>query len=197
MDKHIKAVGLPVPAPTVVISAEYESLDRLTEMLEDPALQKLLAEFDDFGFRTGATAFAADVITKIDAPGATADTYLIAIYNRPPHLSAEELAQKMEGWMERISALPVRDRLSSYSLWLQNDAVDNQLQALGYPAPEPLVVIRADTENLNRMIEIFEHSEVVQLLTEGIRDLGYHRESDNPTYSCCFSADVATMINNY
>jgi hypothetical protein len=85
-------------------------------MLEDPALQKLLAEFDDFGFRTGATAFAADVITKIDAPGATSDTYLIAIYNRPPRLSAEELAQKMEGWMERISALPVRDRLSSYSL---------------------------------------------------------------------------------
>ncbi|KAJ7743023.1 hypothetical protein DFH07DRAFT_777516 [Mycena maculata] len=40
--------------------------------VEGTSPQKLLAESDDFGFRIGATAFATDIITKIDTPGITA-----------------------------------------------------------------------------------------------------------------------------
>ncbi|KAJ7689960.1 hypothetical protein B0H17DRAFT_1201986 [Mycena rosella] len=196
MNQHMSSVGLPVPAPTVVMSAEYESLDRLAEMLKDPALQKLLAEADNFGFRKGATAFAADIITKVDTPGVTAGTNVVCVYHRPPHLSAERFAKQMKELMDKIIALPIGDRFSSYSLWLQNDAVDKQLQALGYPKPEPLVVVRADSANLNHMMEIFEHSEVGRLLTDGLRDLGFHRDNANPATSCCFSADVSTKIDN-
>ncbi|KAF7373912.1 hypothetical protein MSAN_00603600 [Mycena sanguinolenta] len=197
MDKHMKGVGLPVPSPTVVMLAEYESLDHLAQMLKDPALQKLLTESDDFGFRTGATAFAADVITKVEVPGATAGTNVICIYHQPPNMSAGEFAQNMGNLMDKISAQSIGECFTHYSLCVQNEAVDKHLQALGYPAPEPLLVVRADSENLDRMIEIFEHSEVAQLLTDGIRDLGFHRDNDNRTHSCCFSADVATKINNY
>ncbi|KAJ7779440.1 hypothetical protein DFH07DRAFT_765726 [Mycena maculata] len=50
--------------------AHYADFDRLWK---DPALQNLLTAADDgFGLRDGATAFAADIITEIDASGATA-----------------------------------------------------------------------------------------------------------------------------
>ncbi|KAJ6553705.1 hypothetical protein DFH09DRAFT_582827 [Mycena vulgaris] len=194
MDKWMQTVGLPVPAPTVVMSVEYESLDHLADMLKDPALQKLFAESDNFGFRQGANAFAADIITKIDAPSKPAGINVICVYSCPPHLSAEQFAQKMEAVMDKITALPIAHRFSGYSL---NPAVETHLQELGYPKPEPLVVVRAEAENLDHMIEIFEHSEVARLLTEGIQHFGFHAESDNPAESCCFSADVATKINNY
>ncbi|KAJ7500981.1 hypothetical protein B0H11DRAFT_1993241 [Mycena galericulata] len=193
MDKHMKSVGLPLAPPTVVMSAEYETLDHLAEMLKDPALQNLLKEADDFGFRQNATAFAADIITKVvsaQSAGENADTNVVCIYHRPPHLSEEQFAQKMEGIMDKIIALPIQDRFSSYTLWLQNSAVEKHLQELGYPAPEPLLVVRASAK-------IFEHSEVAGVLIEGLRDLGFHTDHDNPIYSCVFSADVATKINNY
>ncbi|KAJ7703722.1 hypothetical protein B0H17DRAFT_1127326 [Mycena rosella] len=224
MNQHISSVGLPVPAPTVVMSAEYEVrclvfynplaeinyviesgpsrrgavvrlptaqyfFSHFSQMLKDPALQKLLAEADNFGFRKGATAFAADIITKVETPGVTAGTNVVAVFHRPPHLSAERFAKQMEELMDKVIALPIRDRFSSYSLWLQNDAVDKQLQALGYPAPEPLVVVRVGSA-------IFEHSEVGRLGTEGMRDFGFHKDSADPATSCCFSADVSTKIDN-
>ncbi|KAF8192004.1 hypothetical protein K438DRAFT_1830407 [Mycena galopus ATCC 62051] len=197
MDEHMKGVGLPVPAPTVVMSAEYESLDHLDGMLKDPALQKLLTESDDFGFRQHATAFAADVHTIVDAPDVTAGLHVICVYTCPPQFSADLLGQKMKELMENIASQSIRDNFSHYSLWLQNDAVDRHLQALGYPAPKPLLVVRADSEHLDHMKEIFEHSEVARILQEGIRELGYHRDSDDPIEACCFSADVATKISKY
>ncbi|KAJ7916398.1 hypothetical protein B0H13DRAFT_2323502 [Mycena leptocephala] len=199
MDEHMKGVGLPVPGSTVVMSAEYESLDHLdgARMLKDPALQKLFTESDDFGFRKHATAFAADVYTVVDAPDVTAGLHVICVYGCPPQLSADLFGQKMKGLMEKIASQSIRDNFSHYSLWLQNDAVDKHLQALGYPAPKPLLVVRADSEHLDHMKEIFEHSEVARLLKEGIRDLGFHRDSDDPTEACCFSADIATKINKY
>ncbi|KAJ7278715.1 hypothetical protein C8J57DRAFT_1304369 [Mycena rebaudengoi] len=197
MDEHMLGVGLPVPAPTVVMSAEYESLDHLDGMLKDTALQKLFAESDDFGFRKHATAFAADVYTVIDAPEITAGLHVICVYGCPPQFSADVFGQKMKELMEAIASHSIRDNFSHYSLWLQNDAVDKHLQALGYPAPKPLLVVRADSEHLDHMKEIFEHSEVARLLKEGIRDLGFHRDSDDPAEACCFSADIATKINKY
>jgi len=200
MDKHLKSVGLPLAPPTVVMSAEYETLDHLTKVLKDPALQKLLKESDDFGFRQNATAFAADIITKIEsahALGENPDTNVICIYSRPPHLSEEQFGKKMGGIMDDIAALSVRDRLSSYSLWLQNDAVEKHLKELGYPAPESLLIVRASSKSLHHMKEIFEHSAVSGLLIDGLQDLGFHTDNVNPVYSCVFSADVATKINNY
>ncbi|KAJ6548585.1 hypothetical protein B0H19DRAFT_1265399 [Mycena capillaripes] len=197
MDEHMKEVGLPVPAPTVVMSAEYESLDHLDAMLKDPALQKLFADSDDFGFRKHSTAFAADVYTVVDAPDVTAGLHVICVYCCPPQFSADLFGQKMKELMENIASQSIGDNFSHYSLWLQNDAVDKHLQALGYPAPKPLLVVRADSEHLDHMKEIFEHSEVARVLKDGIRDLGFHRDSDDPTETCCFSADVATKINKY
>ncbi|KAJ7153936.1 hypothetical protein C8R43DRAFT_1001532 [Mycena crocata] len=199
MDNHMKSVGLPTPAPTVVMSAEYESLDHLDALLRDPALQKLFAEADDFDFRKNATAFAADIITKIEGPGSgtTAHTNVICIYHCPPNMSSHEFGKKMEDVMDRITALPIARLILSYTLWLQNDAVDKHLQELKYAMPQPLLVVRADTEDLERMMELFEHSEVSQLLNDGLRHIGYHRDCEDPVESCVFSADVSTKINNY
>ncbi|KAJ7203662.1 hypothetical protein GGX14DRAFT_570113 [Mycena pura] len=190
IDEHMKGVGLPVPAPTVVMSAEYE-------MLKDPALQRLFTESDDFGFRKHATAFAADVFTIVDAPDVTADLHVICVYYCPPQISVDVFGQKMKELMEHIASQSIRDNFSHYSLWLQNDAVDRHLQELGYPAPKPLLVVRADSKHLDHMKEIFEHSEVSRLLNEGIRDLGFHRDGDDPTEASCFSADIATKLSKY
>ncbi|KAJ6574329.1 hypothetical protein B0H19DRAFT_1254039 [Mycena capillaripes] len=198
MDKHITALGLPEAAPTVVMSFEYESLDNLHEacMLKDPTLQKVFEESDDFGFRKYATAFAADVYTKAEVPGVNAGITVIAVFTCPPQLSADQLGQRFGELMDNV-AQSVQDRLTHYSLWLQNDAVDKHLQALGYPAPKPLIVARAESERLDHMKEIFEHSEVSQLAKEAVRELSYHRDSEDPAESCCFSADVATKLSKY
>ncbi|KAF7350047.1 hypothetical protein MVEN_01306400 [Mycena venus] len=197
MDKHMNVFGLPEPAPTVVMSFEYESLENLDEMLKDPTLQKVFEESDDFGFRKYATAFAADVFTKVEAPGVTAGVTVIAIFACPPQFSVDQLGQKFGELMDKIAAQPTPSPLSHYSLWLQNDAVDKHLQALGYPAPKPLIVARAESEHLDHMKEICEHSEVLRLAKETVQEFGYHRDSDNPAESCCFSADVVTKISNY
>ncbi|KAJ7688887.1 hypothetical protein B0H17DRAFT_1067776 [Mycena rosella] len=197
MDKAMTAVGLPVPVPTVVMSVEYKGVDHLDEFLKDPELRKLLAEADDFGFLQGATAFAADEITKVDVPEATAGMNVICIYSRPPHLSAEDFVQKMGDLMDNITAQPIQHHFTNYTLWVQNDAVEKHLQDLGYPVPEPLVIVRAAAENLDGMLEIFGHPEVGQLLVQGIRNFGFHADSENPVDSCCFSADVDTKMNNY
>ncbi|KAJ7457327.1 hypothetical protein FB451DRAFT_1183229 [Mycena latifolia] len=145
---------------------------------ERPALQKLLVDSDTFGFRKGATAFVAGVVTKVDAG---APTTVLGVLQCPPHLSPERFAQKIGELMDRIIAQPVRHCSLSYSLWTQNDAVE--LQALGYPMPEPLVIV--------------EHSEVARLVAEGMREFSFHPDTANPAESCCFSADVSTKITNY
>ncbi|KAJ7809706.1 hypothetical protein B0H14DRAFT_2607866 [Mycena olivaceomarginata] len=217
MGKHMEVLGLPEPAPTVLMSFEYESLDNLDAMLKDPALRKVFEESDDFGFRKHATAYAADVYTKVDVSDVTAGATVIGVFTSPPQFSEDQLRQKIKEVMDNITDQSIQNLFSHYSVvdpslflnsslqsdvqndyqWMQNDAVEKHLLALGFPAPKPLVVVRCETQHLNHVKEIFEHSEVSRLAKELIRDLGFHRDSDSVTESCCFSGDVATKLNNY
>ncbi|KAJ7356553.1 hypothetical protein DFH08DRAFT_460275 [Mycena albidolilacea] len=197
MGKHMEVLGLPEPAPTVLMSFEYESLDNLDAMLKDSALRKVFEESDDFGFRKHATAYAADVYTKVDVSDVTAGATVIGVFTSPPQFSEDQLRQRIKEAMDNITDQSIQNLFSYYSVWMQNDAVEKHLLALGFPAPKPLVVVRCETEHLNHMKEIFEHSEVSRLAKELIRDLGFHRDSDSVTESYCFSGDVATKLNNY
>ncbi|KAJ6499490.1 hypothetical protein DFH09DRAFT_329475 [Mycena vulgaris] len=154
VDDHRAAFGFQVPATTVLLSAEYKTMDGLVEMLTDATVQKLFAEADEVSFHHASCAFATDIVTKIDVPGTTQSTHVICIFNRPPNLSAEQFTQEMDDWIERLTALPVQERLSSYIMWLQNDSAEAHLLDLGYQPPDPLVVLRLNSENLEHMLEV-------------------------------------------
>ncbi|KAJ6529755.1 hypothetical protein B0H19DRAFT_1332879 [Mycena capillaripes] len=128
MDKHMKSAELPIPSPTVIMSAECESLGHLaqvlvsvflqyeaeihlpTQILKDPAFQKLLTESDDFGFRTATTALAADIVTKIDAPRAMADTNL----KWQTVLKALKALLGDEGWMVSVGYIVILNARDTY-----------------------------------------------------------------------------------
>ncbi|KAJ7633239.1 hypothetical protein FB45DRAFT_914681 [Roridomyces roridus] len=178
MDKHLKGVGLPLAPPTVVMSAEYE-------------IQ--LSKRSSLHLTTLASSKIRPPSQLTSSPRSNLDTCPV----RPPHLSEDDFAKGMEGLMDDVVAQPVRNRFLSYSLWTQNDAVEEHIKELGYPAPEPLLVVRASTETLDHLKEIFEHSEVANLLLTRLGEFGFNADSENTVYSSVFSADILTKINNY
>lgn len=137
-------------------------------MLKDPALRKVFEESDDFGFRKHATAYAADVYTKIDVSDVTAGATVIGVFTSPPQFSEDQLRQKIKEVMDNITDQSIQNLFSYYSVvdpslflnsslqsdvqndyqWMQNDAVEKHLLALGFPAPKPLVVVRCETQVL-------------------------------------------------
>jgi hypothetical protein len=98
-------------------------------MLKDPALQKVFEESDDFGFRKYATAFAADVYTKVEAPGVTAGVTVITIFACPPQFSADQLGQKFGELMDKAAAQSIRNRFSHYSLVGASLVLNSSLQS--------------------------------------------------------------------
>ncbi|KAJ7443853.1 hypothetical protein FB451DRAFT_1189882 [Mycena latifolia] len=111
---------------------------------------------------------------------------LVGIFKAPPHLSKLQLENKLEAVVDTCLALPGITRgLLKYEM---NITLDDHIQALGLPAPHPTVLLRAEWETLDQVVEILSDATIQKLTTGLIKELGVDMDI------CAFSADVVTKI---
>ncbi|KAF7348876.1 hypothetical protein MVEN_01407700 [Mycena venus] len=195
LDEHLKSLGLPGATPGVCWIAELETDSNAVELMQDPECARLVREAEEFGYCTGTTIFSADIVTKIepDVP-LSPDRNLtrgMAALKVPAHLSAEEFREKLEGIVDRFLALPIaEEKALKYSMYIPNENFSTNFRALGFPAPEPVVVVILDTDTEQSLVEMTTDSTVKTLVADAIRDLSIHLDS------WIFSADVVTKIDN-
>ncbi|KAJ7860175.1 hypothetical protein B0H13DRAFT_2355706 [Mycena leptocephala] len=188
LNQHIKAFDLPEAPTSVWLTVEFETEAHCAEILTDPMFAKAFAEAEEFVSR--ATGFVADVVTRIDRPTPKDRTHLMCAFQRPDHLSSDEYRKKFEVFVDRLLALPISQKnFLKHSLWLPNDTLDANLRDLGFPPPEPVFVVMAETDNQDRLIEWLTHSDVRAFAVDARRELGVH------VGLSIFSADVVTKIN--
>ncbi|KAJ7925450.1 hypothetical protein B0H13DRAFT_1863102 [Mycena leptocephala] len=204
LNQHIKAFDLPEAPTSVWLTVEFETEAHCAEILTDPMFAKAFAEAEEFV--SCATGFVADVVTRIDRPTPKDRTHLMCAFQRPDHLSSDEYRKKFEVFVDRLLALPISQKnFLKHSLWLPNDTLDANLRDLGFPPPEPVFVVMAETDNQDRLIEVtppllsqlssdddpqwLTHSDVRAFAVDARRELGVH------VGLSIFSADVITKIN--
>ncbi|KAF7342450.1 hypothetical protein MVEN_01834200 [Mycena venus] len=189
LDERLEALGLPIAPPSVWLKGECETGAQYEELLEDQDLAKLIREAEEFGFRTGTSAFFADVVTKVDIAGATSQncTHVVAAVKVPAHLSSTEFQQKLENIVDKFLALPItQQKIVKFSTYVPNENMNTHLRALGFPEPEPVAVVMYDVETQESMIEIATHPSIKTFAAETIPELSID------TGSSIFSADVVT-----
>jgi hypothetical protein len=87
------------------------------EVLQNPEVKKLFDSAKEFGHQKGTSAFATDVVQKIDHPTTQHGIHSIGIYTVPAHLSLDEYGQKFHRVVENFLALPaVKKNLLKYEL---------------------------------------------------------------------------------
>ncbi|KAJ7800902.1 hypothetical protein B0H14DRAFT_2897700 [Mycena olivaceomarginata] len=190
-NQHIQGLGLPEAPPSVWVMAECASEAHFAELYEDATFAALIEEKHKtlYKDRLTANAFFVDLRTGIDSPITGSRTRVMAAYRCPDHLSPAEYYTKMEAQLEKIIARPiVKKAFQKYYLWIQNDTLDAKLRELGFPEPEPMVLLSAETENDERMAEVLTHPEFKDHMKDAIRDLHLHIESS------VFFANVVTKI---
>ncbi|KAJ7883803.1 hypothetical protein B0H13DRAFT_2046304 [Mycena leptocephala] len=139
--EHLKALGFKPARPTVWIALE-------TQITSDPGFARLIGDAEEFGWRSYAISFVADVLTKVDVPFPTGGDHghLMGVFKPPANLSAEEFVNKTQGLVSRFFALPIAQKLVNYSLWTQNDTNAANRKGLGLPAPDPVLMVMLETE---------------------------------------------------
>ncbi|KAJ7742941.1 hypothetical protein DFH07DRAFT_1063617 [Mycena maculata] len=190
LDSHLKALGFPEPGPTVVCAVEYASEEHFVYIVQNTEVQKLLAGAQEFGYHEEANVFSADVVTKIDTYTPKDRVHIICICKVPPKMSKERFSQKMEAFMDRTLTHPMVERnVLKYTMWVQNNIIKDHVQALAFPVPEPTVVVRVESENWGRFMELVQDPDFQLIFADTMQDFPFH------IGGCCFSADVVTKID--
>ncbi|KAJ7758768.1 hypothetical protein B0H14DRAFT_2975524 [Mycena olivaceomarginata] len=165
LDSHFKALGFPQPRPIVFVKIETKSEEHYAKFLKDSEIVKSISGAQEF---VGASMISADETTRIDnARSAEHDISgtWIAI-TEAPQLTGAQLAEKASGISDGIAALPiVQKNLVRHKMWLQNDALAMDVQALGMAPANPVVVIMQQA-SLNATIEILNDPKAKQQFGE-------------------------------
>ncbi|KAJ7473542.1 hypothetical protein FB451DRAFT_1558720 [Mycena latifolia] len=115
---------------------------------------------------------------------------LVGIFKAPPHLSKVQFENKLEAVADAFLSLPgATQGLLKYEMFIQNIILNDHIQALGFPAPHPAVLMRTEWESLDQVVEIMRDARVMKLAAGAIEELGIDVDS------CTFSADVVTKID--
>ncbi|KAJ6471416.1 hypothetical protein C8R45DRAFT_1014203 [Mycena sanguinolenta] len=66
LEEGIRALSLSTPKTTFILNAEFEAWDNVTQFQDAETLKVTTTAKRDFGFNNQASAFHADVVTKVD-----------------------------------------------------------------------------------------------------------------------------------
>ncbi|KAJ7894047.1 hypothetical protein B0H13DRAFT_2339429 [Mycena leptocephala] len=117
LQEHVLANRLPKPADILLCKAETQTVEHMTEVLNDPAFRQLITGAEkEFSLQSGACSFSADVLTRIDATSShdqndDALSHLICIFKIPPHLTTDEFQPKFKKWIDGFASLPVTKKV--------------------------------------------------------------------------------------
>ncbi|KAJ6569063.1 hypothetical protein B0H19DRAFT_1256740 [Mycena capillaripes] len=196
VEASMKELGYPPAQPCVLLMPEFETADNLAEWLHSPALKQLLSDADQFHFVSGSTAASMDAVTRIDVPTtltAAERNLWVGIYPGPGTSSPGQFKENMGVLLDAITALPVSQKnLLKHTTWMINDSIAPELQSIGFPAAQPVVIVMVELEgpNWDPIIEICADAELKRLILKANQDFGLYVDS------ICFGADVFTKIKN-
>jgi hypothetical protein len=109
VDDFITVCLIPYKAILVILTK--------LEVLQNPEVEKLFDSAKEFGLQKGTSAFATDVVQKIDHPTTQHGIHSIGIYTVPVHLSLDEYSQKFHRVVDNFLALPaVKKNVLKYEL---------------------------------------------------------------------------------
>ncbi|KAJ7288872.1 hypothetical protein C8J57DRAFT_1281464 [Mycena rebaudengoi] len=189
LDEHVKLFGFQPQEPVVLVVVQCETVDDFITVLQNPEVEKLFDSAKEFGHQKGTSAFATDVVQKIDHPTTQHGIHSIGIYTVPAHLSLDEYGQKFHRVVENFLALPaVKKNLLKYELWLQKDVLNEHGSALGFPTPEPIFIIRAESQNLSNLIELIRVEEAQKVVGDAKADFAFNANAS------FFTMDIVTKM---
>jgi len=195
--ESVEGFGLPVPKPTVVGFARFENADGLKELLQDPEYVSLLSAAKENGHLRGhelenMSLFSADVVTKIDVDHTGARKHVFGIFKVPRGVSAELFEQKAEAFIDGALALPVcKNNFLKYNMWRQRTDITDELQRLGFPAPQPLIVAMGEFANLDNVLEVGKDQDLAQHIAANLMTKEFPLHID----SLVFTAEEVTKFN--
>ncbi|KAJ7913710.1 hypothetical protein B0H13DRAFT_2326098 [Mycena leptocephala] len=183
---HIMALGFPEPQPTVCLRCEYETEANWVECLKDPDFVKAMDAERSWGFRDGACIFSADLVNKLDSGVPRDRNVACGIFMVPAHMSYTSFQQRMEALIDGVFDLTAPS-LSS-NMYVQNQKVEEHLQAAGYRSSQPALVVVTETQTMDEVIQVVNHAKVKNLIEAGKKDFSVHNDS------IIFSADVVAKF---
>jgi len=157
-----------------------------TQCLRDPDLVKAMDAGRSWGFHDGACIFSADLVNKLDSGVPCDRNVAIGIFQVPAHMSYTSFHQKMEALIDGVLD-STKPSLTS-TMYVQNQNAEEHLQAAGYPASQPTVVVVTETQAMDEVIQVLNHAQVKDLVEAGKEEISFHNDS------IIFSADVVTKF---
>ncbi|KAJ7628129.1 hypothetical protein DFH06DRAFT_723063 [Mycena polygramma] len=107
----------------------------------------------------------------------------IGVHKVPANSSLPEFRAKMEAFADALVALPAaQEQCLKYELMVPNDKLDSHNQALGFPAPQPVILVKVECESQQQCTQDLEVANAIS----GAAELGDAR---------MFSADEITRID--
>ncbi|KAJ7456017.1 hypothetical protein B0H11DRAFT_2287515 [Mycena galericulata] len=207
LDSGLRAQGWPVAPPAVAFIVETETYEHLAQIMSDPEYQRVVAGAAEFGFHTGACYFSATLLTKVDVSGPRDRQHVFWIYKVPRHVSTEEFQKQLEGFSDEIVLLPACQKaILNHTIAVPNNLMDAHLNALGLSAPQATFIDEVQGENWDRLMEVSANTppfffwlngisaellkdpEVISVAKSNNKQFNFDRDS------CCFSADVLSMV---
>jgi len=153
LDSYLKALGFPEPQPVVLGKIECESAEHCAQFLRDTDAMKKISTAPEFA---GASMFSADVVTKIDAGSADGCDACIGIFKCPPQLSRTQFHEFVDKASNGLVALPTMQKNAvKQTMWIQNDTIEEDVQAMGIPAAETVAVFMIQAPFDPNMIEVW------------------------------------------
>ncbi|KAJ6502802.1 hypothetical protein C8R47DRAFT_216335 [Mycena vitilis] len=156
------------------------------EVSADAEVRTILERGKEFGLQSPSlAAFSVDVVTKVSTCTPEEGIHSIGIFKLPSNLSAEDYCEKFRRLAENFVGLPmIASDLLRYELWLQNKVLD-------YATPEPMFIIRGESQGWKNLIEIIEVQESEKMILDAELDFGLNTDTE------FYTVDVVTKIDKY
>ncbi|KAJ6502799.1 hypothetical protein C8R47DRAFT_1106832 [Mycena vitilis] len=179
LDAEMRDLGYPEAPASVLIITEYETVNHFEEYIQDPAVNKLLSEAASFSYHTGACAFSADAVVKVEASSPAERLVWVGIFKGPRGVPPTDFKEKLSTLTDTLMQLPsYRRNVVKCTMFLQNNAkIASHMNALGFPAVEPTFVIVVETQTPEGLREICTDAEMSKLVGAAMKDFAFHVDS--------------------
>ncbi|KAJ7676999.1 hypothetical protein DFH06DRAFT_1169507 [Mycena polygramma] len=180
LDAAMRDLGYPETPTSVMIITEYETVNHFEEYIQDPTVNKLLSEAASFSYHTGACAFSADAVVKVERGlSSTERRVWVGIFKGARDVPPADFQEKLNTLTDRLMALPSYQRnVVKCTMFLQNDVnIASHMNVLGFPAAEPTFVIVVEAQTQEGLMEICTDAEMAQLVGDAMKDFAFHVDS--------------------
>ncbi|KAJ7035174.1 hypothetical protein C8F04DRAFT_1233828 [Mycena alexandri] len=178
-DPPMMALGFAAPEPIVVMRVEFETAEQMFAFNDDTEVQRhLTVAAEEIGLRIQSSQFSVDVETRISKPAhsglasipiigrlfAKKRFRVIGVHQVPADLSQEEFKNKISAFLDQACAIPViQEKMLQLEMLPTNNVLSSKLQSQGITPPEPTILLWAESESFEHMVELMGNSELRKL----------------------------------